>query len=297
MTVILEPQLGVTPPPTEPEAAPEKSRRRRGVRGLPIDVLAPGAVLAVLLAAAVAPQIFTPFGPLEVNPSVAFSAPSAAHWFGTDESGRDVFSRVVFGTRESLLIGVVATVIGLGLAVVLGAAAGLGARPVDFVISRFLEVLFAFPGLLLALVVITVLGPGVVTTTLAVGLSTAPGYARIVRTRVMSVRISGYVEAAVVAGKGPWFITRRHILPNVGAPLLALATLGLGQAIVWASALSFLGLGATPPNPEWGAMLSAGRMYIGNAWWLSLFPGLLVVITATASTLLGRAIQQRFKER
>ena len=142
--------------------------------GISVPVL----ILALLVLAAAVPQLLAPHGPLEVRPAEAFSGPSAAHWFGTDESGRDVYSRVIHGAGSSLLIGVLATIIGLGVALVLGSIAGLGTKAVDFGVSRFLEVLFAFPGLLLALLVITILGPGIITTTIAVGLSTAPGYAR-----------------------------------------------------------------------------------------------------------------------
>jgi len=231
-----------------------------------------------------------------MEPAIAFSPPSVDHWFGTDESGRDVYTRVIHGARDSLSIGVLATVIGVGLGLVLGAIAGWGSKAVDFGINRFLEVLFAFPNLLLALLVITILGPGVVTTTLAVGLSTAPGYARMIRSQVQSIRRSGYVEASIVQGRSRWFILRRHMLPNVAAPLFILATLGVGQAIVWASSLSFLGLGATPPAPEWGAMLSAGRGYMSIAWWITLFPGLFIVFSAAATTVLGHSLQQKFKE-
>lgn len=266
-------------------------------RTVSLDVLLPAILLAGLLATAIVPSWIAPSGALDMDPAQAFTAPGTAHWFGTDESGRDVFSRVVFGARSSLLIGVLATVIGLGVALILGAAAGLGTKAVDFGISRFLEVLFAFPGLLLALLVITILGPGVVTTTIAVGLSAAPGYARMIRTQVKSVRNSGYVEAAIVQGKSRAYIFRNHILPNVAAPLFVLATLGVGQAIVWASALSFLGLGATPPAPEWGSMLSQGRLYIGNAWWLTFFPGLFIVLSAAATTLLGHGIQRKLKDK
>lgn len=267
-------------------------RRPRFSAGITI----PAAVLALLALAALAPGWLAPADPYAVNPSAAFRAPGAEHLFGTDESGRDVFSRVIHGAGSSLLIGTLATAIGLGIAVVLGTIAGMGNRAVDFGITRFLEVLFAFPGLLLALLVITIFGPGVVTSTIAVGLSTAPGYARIIRTRILSIRRSGYVEAAVVLGKSRWFITTRHILPNVAAPLFVLATLGLGQAIVWASSLSYLGLGAVPPAAEWGAMLAAGRTYIGSAWWLTVFPGLFIVLSAAAATVLGRSIQSRSKE-
>ncbi len=254
-----------------------------------------GTVLAVafglfLLAATLLPDAVAPLDPNQIAPREAFSAPSGAHWFGTDESGRDVYSRVVFGTANSLLIGVAATVIGLTLGLGLAVLAAFGGRVFDFTVNRTVEVLFAFPGLLLALLVIVIAGPGPVTATVAVGLSTAPGYARIIRGQLLAIRSSGYVEAARVLGHRPARILGRHMLPNALAPLLVLATLGIGQAIVWASALSFLGLGALPPTAEWGAMLAAGRPYIGTAWWLTVFPGLMIVLTTVAGTLLGRAL-------
>ncbi|WP_068213783.1 ABC transporter permease, partial [Rathayibacter tanaceti] len=212
---------------------------------------------------------------------------SAAHLLGTDESGRDVLSRLLAGAGASLLIGVSATAIGLVLGALLGVVAAFGGRLVDGVVGRILEVLFAFPALLLALLVIVVTGPGVVPATIAVGLSTAPGYARILRTQLLGIRDSGYVEAARVLGHSPARILLRHVLPNTFAPLAVLATLGVGQAIVWASALSYLGLGTEPPAPEWGAMLSAGRTYLASAWWLTVFPGLAIVLTTIATTVLG----------
>lgn len=270
---------------------PRATGRRRDAIWHPADLVA-GLTLVLLATAAVAPQLFAPGDPLAIAPSEAFQSPSWAHWFGTDESGRDTYTRVIHGARSSLLIGVIATAIGIGLALVLGSIAGLGGRLADFAVGRLLEILFAFPGLLLALLFLTVFGTGVVTSTIAVGLSTAPGYARIIRSRVISVRQSPYVEAARVLGRRPGHIFVHHILPNVAMPLLALATLGIGQAIVWASSLSFLGLGALPPAAEWGAMLAAGRTYISNAWWLTFFPGAFVVLSAASATMLGRTLQR-----
>jgi len=251
------------------------------------------AVVALAVVAYVAPRLLAPGDPLAIDPLDAFQAPSLEHLFGTDESGRDVLTRVVHGASASLTIGVSATAIGVGLALVLGLLAGLGTRAVDFATTRFLEVLFAFPGLLLALLVIVVAGPGVVTSTIAVGLSTAPGYARIIRSQVLVVRRSPYLEAALVLGRGRAYRLLRHLLPNVAGSLFALATLGVGQSIVWASSLSYLGLGAVPPAAEWGAMLSAGRTYLATAWWLTFFPGLAIVAIAAATTVLGRAMQAR----
>jgi peptide/nickel transport system permease protein len=249
--------------------------------------------LMVLLVAAVFPGLLAPGDPLAIAPAEAFLSPRWGHAFGTDESGRDIYTRVVHGAAPSLTIGVAATAIGIGLALVLGLAAALGGRFVDFGVSRVLEVLFAFPGLLLALLVITVYGPGIVTSTIAVGLATAPGYARIIRSQTRSVASSAYVEAAVVLGWSRARILGRHILPNAVVPVFVLVTLGVGQAIVWAAALSYLGLGAEPPAAEWGAMLFAGKNYLATAWWMTFFPGLAIVVSAAATTVLGRALQRR----
>jgi len=249
--------------------------------------------LVLLLVAAVAPWLLAPGDPLAIAPAEAFRPPGWGHPFGTDESGRDIYTRVVHGTGSSLVIGVAATAIGIALALVLGMAAALGGRIVDFGVSRLLEVLFAFPGLLLALLVITIYGPGIVTSTIAVGLATAPGYARIIRAQTRAVATAPYVEAAVVLGRSRTRILARHILPNAVLPVFVLVTLGIGQAIVWAAALSYLGLGAEPPAPEWGAMLFAGKNYLATAWWMTFFPGLAIVLAAAATTVLGRALQKR----
>jgi len=275
-----------------------RSRARARVR--PPEVAA-AIVLGAVVLAAVAPQLLAPGDPLAVSPVDAFSPPGLAHPFGTDESGRGIWTRVVHGTGASLSIGAMATLIGTALGVVLGVAAGFGGgrlpgRIADAGVSRLLEVLFALPGLLLALVVIAFTGPGAVPATIAVGLATAPGYARIVRSQVVRVRRSAMVEAAVVLGRRPGTVLLRHVLPNALAPVVVLATLGLGQAVVWASSLSYLGLGAPPPAPEWGAMLSAGRTYSTTAWWMTVFPGLAVVVTAASATVLGRALARRGSE-
>lgn len=279
------------------EIASGLGRARRASPAAVVDVpsVLAGALLLFLLAAATVPWFVAPATHSRSIRSRRSPPPSATHWFGTDESGRDIYTRVVHGAGSSLLIGFLATAIGLGLGILIGTIAGMSGRIVDFALGRFVEVLFAFPGLLVALLFILIFGPGVATATIAVGLATAPGYARIIRAQFITVRRSAFVEAATVLGHSPARILRRHILPNTLAPLFVLATLGLGQAIVWAAALSYLGLGAAPPAAEWGAMLSAGRIYLGSAWWMSFFPGLMIVATAVAATALGRGIERRMR--
>jgi peptide/nickel transport system permease protein len=255
------------------------------------------AYLALVVMAALWPWLFTRIDPLAIVPREAFSPPSWAHWLGTDQSGRDIYARVVYGARQSLAIGLAATAISMSIAVTLGLLAGLGSRRVDRLVSGLLEVMFAFPSLVLALLFVAVFGAGVGSLIVATGLGGAPGYARMVRGQVLAVRGAGYIEAARALGHPTWRIVRRQLLPNAMRPLIVTITLGVGQAIVWASALSFLGLGAKPPAPEWGTMLSMGRDFIANAWWLTFFPGLAIVLTALATTTAGRFLQKRLEGR
>lgn len=258
-------------------------------------VILSALVIVFLVAAAIAPALLAHGSPDAVNLGDALQGPGLHHVFGTDQSGRDVYTRLIYGARQSLLIGAGATGLAMGLAVVLGLLAGLSGRFVDGLVNRFLEVLFAFPGLLLALLFVTAFGQGASTQIIAVGIGSAPGYARMIRGQVLSVKGSAYVEAARAAGHPPGRIIRQHIFPNAMRPMVALATMGVGQSIVWASALSFLGLGVPPPAPEWGAMLDAGRNFVTQAWWLEIFPGLAIVACALSVTALGRYLRQRFE--
>ena len=183
----------------------------------------------------------------------------------------------------------------MSIAVVLGVVAGLSGSFVDGAINRGIEVLFAFPVLLLALLFVAVFGPSATTEIVAVGLGTAPGYARMIRGQVLAVRGSAYVEAAQALGHPYLRIVRRHIFPNAMRPLVVLVTLGVGQSIVWASGLAFLGLGVPPPAPEWGALLDAGRNYVTQAWWVEVMPGVAIVLFALSLTAIGRHIQKELE--
>lgn len=254
------------------------------------------AALGVLVACALAPALLAPVPPLAVNPAEAFTPPSLTHPFGTDDSGRDVLSRVIFGARDSLVIGAVATLLGLAAGIALGALAG-GSRgrllaPVRFIADRVIEALFAFPGLLLALLLITVWGPGTASIVVAVAISTAPGYARMVRGGVRQALGSGPVEAARLQGDRAARVWATLVLPEAMRPVLVLATLGVGHAVVLAAALGFLGLGSPPPAPEWGAMLNSGRPYLTKAWWITFFPGAMILAVGIATTVIGRALER-----
>lgn len=259
-----------------------------------VGIAAAGAVLFVT--AMIAPGLLAPGDPFALNLGAALQPPSPANWFGTDESGRDLYTRVVYGTRDSLTIGLGATGVSIALAVVLGSLAALGGRVVAVVVDRVIEVLFAFPTLLLALLLVAATGPSATAQMLAVGVSTAPGYARMVRGQVLKAHTSPYVEAAVALGHSRGRILRRHVLPNAITPLVAIIAMSIGQSIVWASSLSFLGLGVAPPSPEWGALLDAGRQYITQAWWLTVIPGLVIVALALVATTLGSALRSALEK-
>jgi peptide/nickel transport system permease protein len=281
--------------PSAPAAAAARPRPRRARPSA--AVLAAGAVLVLLVLVAAFPGLFTGVSPTATNPVGALTAPSGAHWLGTDELGRDEYARVVYGARPSLLIGLSATVLAVAGGALLGLAAALGGRLGDGILMRLVDVLLALPQLMLALLVITVLGPGTVNTAVAVAIGLIPGYARIVRAEAQVVRRSGYVEAAVGLGLRRRAVIGRHILPNALGPLLVVATVGFGAAIITASGLSFLGLGAQPPSPEWGAMLSDGRNYLAVGWWLGVFPGAAITLSVVSINLVGRHLQARFTRR
>lgn len=268
---------------------------RRSVRLPAAGLVVPGAVVGVFLLAAVAPAVLAPGDPTAIDLGAALQPPSTEHLLGTDQSGRDLWTRIVHGTRHSLTIGLGATGVAMALAVVLGFASGLGGRATDRAVGSVLEVAFAFPTMLLALLLVAVRGPSTSTLVLAVGIGSAPGYARMIRGQVLAVRREAYVEAALALGHRYRDVVRRHVLPNALRPLVAVVTLGIGQSVVWASGLAFLGMGVAPPSPEWGALLEAGRAYITFAWWLEVMPGLAIVTLAVAVTALGRAIQQRLE--
>lgn len=287
--------LNPVPLPGGGPAAPVGGRVFTRVRGIRPAVALSVIFLAVIAVAAIAPSLLTSQDPLQVNLAESLQSPSMEYPFGTDQSGRSVYTRVIYGARESVLIGIGATAVGLGLAALLGVAAGLGGKVVDGGINRLLEVLFSFPGLLLALFLVAIFGSGVSTQILAVGIASAPGYARMIRGQVLQVKGADYVIASKALGHPPSRTLFKNILPNAFRPLVVLATLGVGQSIVWASALSFLGLGVAPPAPEWGAMLDAGRDYIQTAWWLTLFPGAAIVAFTLAATCIGRYLQRRIE--
>ncbi|MDB6051172.1 MAG: ABC-type transport system, permease component [Pseudomonas sp.] len=256
-------------------------------------LLLAGVFLMLLIIAALIPHVLAPGDPLEASARLAFHSPGGGHWLGTDENGRDVYTRLVHGVRPSLLMGVAATTIALVFGVALGLLAGLGPRAVDATIMRLVDVLLAFPDLLLALVIITFWGQGLLNSVVAVGVAGVPRFARMVRAQTLVVRSAPYIEAATTLGIHRGLVIIRHVLPNAIKPILILATIGIGGNITAGAALSFLGFGAPPPSPEWGEMLSSGRNYLANGWWLVAWPGLAVTLTVVSITALGRELLRR----
>lgn len=270
------------------------ARRRRTVTGSTGIAIGAGAVLLAVVALAVLPTVFVGVDPLLADPAHALQPPSAQHPFGTDQLGRDVFARVVYGARTSLLLGVGAVAVSLVGGIVIGVLAGMSRGIVDRVLSRALDILFAFPDLLIAIVLVAILGVSLPTLLIAIGVGAIPGYARILRSQVQLVRSAGYVEASTGLGVPSFIVAVRHVLPNAIGPLLVLATIGIGTAIISGSALSFVGLGAQAPTPEWGLMLAESRNYLALAPWLSFWPGLFLAVTVVAINVVGRWLQRRF---
>ncbi len=259
-------------------------------------IIATGAsavLLAVLAVAALAPTLLTGVDPSGTDYTSILQPPSVAHPLGTDQLGRDLLARLVFGTRSSLAIGLGATVIGLVLGGLIAVTALLGPRIIDATLMRLTDVGLAFPEILLALLVIAVLGPGPVNAAVAIGIGSAPGYARLLRAQARVVQTSLFVEAARGLAVHPLRIAVRHVIPNAVGPVIVLATISAGTNIILAAGLSFLGFGTPPPGAEWGLILAEGRNVIAQAWWLTFFPGVLITGVVIAVTVVGRALEAR----
>ncbi|HBY96778.1 MAG: ABC transporter permease [Ardenticatenaceae bacterium] len=252
-------------------------------------------LLIIVLAALLAPVI-TPYDPLDTG-GERFLPPSRMHPMGTDELGRDVFARVLYGARISLRVGLFSVGIAAAVGVPLGLLSGYYGELIDNIIMRVMDIMLSFPGILLAIVVVAILGPGLENAMIAVGIAGVPSYARLVRSSTLVEKSKDYVEAARLLGVPTIRILFRHILPNVLAPVIVLATLGVASAILAAAGLSFIGLGAQLPTPEWGAMLSRGREYLRAEWWLATFPGLAIVFTVLGINLLGDGLRDALDPR
>lgn len=248
-------------------------------------------VIVLFVLCALFPEKIARYGYDEQNLSAQFLRPSAQHWFGTDDYGRDIFSRVVYGSRISLTIGLVSISFSCLLGVLIGCLAGYYSSLTDNVLMRIMDIMLAMPSILLAIAIVTAMGIGLKNLIIAIGISTIPQYARIVRASVLSIKEQEFVEAARCIGASDWRIITRHILPNCMAPIIVQATMNIAIAILSAASLSFIGLGITPPTPEWGAMLSAGRPYLRNHWFIVMFPGLAIMFSVFAFNLFGDGLR------
>src|SRR6056297_739130 len=257
-----------------------------------------GIIIIILftLIAFFAPYI-APYDPMEQNFIKSFRPPSAEHYLGTDEFGRDVFSRIIYGARISLQIGFIAVFISLVVGVSVGLAAGYYGGWIDMVVMRLMDLMLSFPYILLALVIMSILGPGIYNAMIAIGIVYVPQYARVVRSSVLSVKKKEYVLAAQALGANDFRIILKHVFLNSMAPIIIQTTLSIGRAIINAAGLSFLGLGAQPPTPEWGAMLSNGQDFLRNAPWIATFPGIAIALLVLGFNLVGDGLRDAFDPR
>ena len=254
-------------------------------------------VMVVVGAVALLAPWLAPYDPIKINPAEALQPPSLAHPFGTDQYGRDILSRMVAGSRLSLLTGLGAVAIALATGIVLGLLSGVIGGWTDLLFMRLVDIMMAFPSILMALVVVAVLGQGTVNVMVAVGVSLIPTFVRLVRGDVLAVKENVYVEAARALGCGPGRLALRHVLPNIVAPVIVLSTVAIAWSIILGASLSFLGLGPRPPIPEWGIDLSNGRGYLLRAWWISSVPGFCIMLTVVAVNLVGDALRDELDPR
>jgi peptide/nickel transport system permease protein len=290
MTSVTADAIGVVREASPGRRALRRLAHRRGA------MVALGVVV-FFIAVAVLAGVLTPYDPIATSWGAVRKAPSAAHWFGTDEIGRDVLSRVIFGTRASLLAGVVSVSIALAFGVPIGLAAGYIGGWIDALISRMTDAMLACPFLILAIALAAFLGPSLTNAMIAIGISATPIFIRLTRAQVLQVKVEDYVEAARAVGNSHLRIALRHILPNVVPPLIVQATLAVAAAIIAEAALSFLGLGQQPPAPSWGSMLNTAKNYIDNAPWMAIWPGLSIFLLVLCFNLLGDGLRDAFDPR
>lgn len=286
----------VTPGAT-PDAEQQRRKRQSELRAVSRHLVRNrGAVIGlVIIGSFIIASIFAPListhSPTETAVVDRLQPASGEHWLGTDELGRDLFSRMLFGGRISLNIGIISVVIGIAVGVPIGAVSGYYGGRLDIITQRFIDIMIAFPGILLAIVVVTVLGVGVTNVMIATGIASVPIYARLVRGSVLAAKEQSYVTAAQAAGIGDFSIIFRHILPNCLAPVIVQSTFQIATSILWAAGLGFLGLGAQAPTPEWGAILSNGREYIRTAHHLTTYPGLAILLMVLGFNLVGDGLR------
>jgi len=278
--------------PADTTTAEEQTRLSavRLLAGNPVTVVS-AIVLAVLVVVAITAQWIAPFGVNDIDVPNALRPPGGEHWFGTDELGRDIFSRVLVAIQASLRVAVVSVAFAVVVGVTIGLIASYRGGWLDTVVMRVVDVMFAFPVLLLALAVVAILGPGVTTTILAIGSVYTPIFARVARASTLSVRVEPFVQVSRTMGTGHLYMLGRHILPNIAGPLIVQTSLSLAFAILSEAALSFLGLGIQPPQPSLGRMIFDSQGFVTLAWWMAVFPGAAIVVTVLAFNLLGDGLR------
>jgi peptide/nickel transport system permease protein len=250
------------------------------------------AIVSVVIAAMILAPAIAPYDPNRLSLAVRLAAPSWQHVFGTDEVGRDLFSRVIWGSRASVIAGLVTVAISMSIGTCIGAVSGLFSGWVDTVIMRIMDVLLAFPSFILAMALAAALGPSLMNAIVPIAIVRTPFYVRLARGQALTLRDRAYVRSAETFGSSSWHIVWRHILPNSMAPIIVQATLDIGLAILTVSALSFIGLGAQQPTAEWGAMVANGRAYFLDQWWYPMFPGLAILVTAIGFNLVGDGLRE-----
>ena len=279
------------PPPALPSPAQASGRPslRRFLRHK--GAVTGGVLLLVLMATAALAPALAPYDPIAQDQRASLRAPAPAHPLGTDVFGRDILSRVIWGGRQSLRVGFLAVAVGGAVGTLLGLLAGYFEGWTGTLILRLTDLLLALPGILLALTIVAATGPSLENLIVAVGISSTPAYVRIVNGAVLDVKTRAFIEASRASGAADLRIIGRHVAPNILAPIIVLSTLGLGNALLVAATLSFLGMGAQPPTPEWGAMLSQGREFIFGYWWIATFPGVAILLAVIGANLLGEGMR------
>jgi ABC-type dipeptide/oligopeptide/nickel transport system permease subunit len=297
--VVTEQQLptpGAAPTGTEERVEGVSARARwwastrHFLRSQPLGV-ASGAFIVLVLLAATFAAVVAPASPTDQERTAILASPSAAHWFGTDDLGRDIFSRVLYGARNSLLVATLTILISTTIGTAIGAVSGFFGGKVEMVFQRLIDAVLSVPVILLGLFIVSLLGPSLRNVVLALSIVFTPRFARIARGEMLRIRVSDYVTAAVALGAKPARIILRHGVPNLVAPIIVLASLTFGQAVVAEAALSFLGLGVPPPSPSWGRMLSDSRQWMQIAWWMVFFPGAALSLSVLAFNLFGDALR------
>lgn len=256
------------------------------------------AIFALIVFCTIFADLLVPYKvALEQNIGIRLQPPSAVHWFGTDVYGRDIFARIIHGTRNSLVMGIGAVIVGISLGGVFGAAAGYYGGRIDALVMRVMDTIMCIPFMLMALAIVAALGPGLVNVLIALMLSMVPYYTRVIRSAILTVIGQDFIEAAKACGTPDRYIILKHILPNAIGPVIVQATMSVGSMIIWAAAMSFLGMGIQPPTPEWGSMLSEGKDYMLYAPHLVIFPGMAIVLTALSINLMGDGLRDALDPR